>query len=87
MSLTETIQSALKSGQAIIGYKESIRFIKVSTPKLIVIAKNTPEKIKKEIEHNAKIAKIKVEVFSGNSKELGVVCGRPFPVTTLIIKG
>jgi len=86
MSLTETIQSALKSGKVIIGYEESIKFIKISAPKLIVIAKNAPEKIKNEIEYNAKIAKIKVEIFDGNSKELGVICGKPFPVTALTIK-
>lgn len=86
MSLTEEIQSALKSGRIVIGHKESIRFIKVSTPKLIVIAKNAPEKTREEIEYNAKITKVKMEVFDGNSKELGVICGKPFPVTALAIK-
>jgi large subunit ribosomal protein L30e len=86
VSLTETIQAALKSGKAIIGYKESIKFIKVSNPKLIVIAKNAPEKTRKEIEYNAKIGRTKVEIFEGNSKELGVICGKPFPVTTIVIK-
>jgi len=86
VSLTETIQAALKSGKTIIGYKESIKFIKVSNPKLIVIAKNAPEKTRKEIEYNAKIGKAKVEIFDGNSKELGVICGKPFPVTTIVIK-
>lgn len=86
MSLTETIQAALKSGKVVIGYRESIKFIKVSTPRLIVIAKNAPEKSRKEIEYNAKIGNAKVEIFDGNSKELGVICGKPFPVTTLVIK-
>jgi len=86
VSLTETIQAALKSGKVVIGYRESIKFIKVSTPRLIVIAKNAPEKSRKEIEYNAKIGNAKVEIFDGNSKELGVICGKPFPVTTLVIK-
>jgi large subunit ribosomal protein L30e len=87
MTLTETIQAALKANKVILGYKKSIKFIKSNTPKLIVIAKNSPEEIRKEIEHNAKIAGIKVDVFEGSSKELGIVCGKPFPVTTLVIKG
>jgi len=86
VSLTETIQAALKSGKVVIGYMESIKFIKVNTPRLIVIAKNAPEKSRKEIEYNAKIGNSKVEIFDGNSKELGVICGKPFPVTTLVIK-
>ena len=45
MSIEDKIRSALKSNNAIIGYKESIKFIKMNSPKLIVIAENTPEKI------------------------------------------
>ncbi|MHA1743115.1 MAG: 50S ribosomal protein L30e [Candidatus Heimdallarchaeota archaeon] len=87
MNLVETIQTALKTGKVIIGYRESIKFIKTNTPKLIVVAENSPAGMRKEIEHNAKVAGVKVEVFNGSSKELGVICGKPFPVTTLVIKG
>lgn len=87
MTLTETIQAALKTDKAIIGYRKSIKFIKSNTPKIIVIAKNSPESVRKEIEHNSKIAGVTVEIFEGSSKELGIVCGKPFPVTTLVIKG
>lgn len=87
MSLEDTIQAAVKTGKAVIGYRRSIKFIKINTPKLIVVAKNTPEKLRKEIEHNAKISGIKIDAFQGSSKELGIFCGKPFPVTTLVIKG
>jgi large subunit ribosomal protein L30e len=87
MTLTEIIQNALKSNKIIIGYKKSIKFMKLNTPKLVIIAKNSPENIRKEIEHNAKMAGVKVEIFEGSSKELGIVCGKPFPITTLVIKG
>jgi large subunit ribosomal protein L30e len=87
MTLVEIIRDALKSKKIILGYKESIKFIKTSSPKLIVISKNVPEKIKKEVEYNAKISGSKLEIFNGSSKELGIVCGKPFPVSTLVIKG
>ena len=86
MTLTEEIQTSIKSKNAIIGYKESISFIKLNSAKLIVIAKNAPEKIKKEIEYNAKIAGIEINVFDGTSKQLGLICGKSFPVTTIVIK-
>lgn len=86
MSLTEEIQEALKSEKAVIGYRESLKFIKLNKPKLIVIAKNAPQKIRKEIEYLAKVAGVRVESVE-NSKELGIICGKPFPVTTLVIKG
>jgi large subunit ribosomal protein L30e len=87
MNLTIAIQEALKSRKIVIGYRKTIRFIKVNSPKLIVISKNIPQKSREEIEHNAKISDINIEVFSGTSKELGIICGKQFPISTLAIKG
>jgi large subunit ribosomal protein L30e len=86
MNLVKTIQEAIKNKKAIIGYRESIKYLKMNKAELIVIAENSPERIKKEIEHIAKIENIKLEKFK-TSKELGIICGKPFPVTTLVIKG
>jgi len=86
MTLTEEIQSAIKSDKTIFGYRKTINFMKLYTPKLIIIAKNVPENMRKEIEHNAEIAEVKVKVFNGTSKELGLICGKPFPITTITIK-
>lgn len=86
MDLVKIIQEAVKSNKAIIGYKEAIKYIKLNKPKLIVIANNAPENMKKDIEHNAKIFGLKVEIADKSSKELGVICGKPYPVTTIVIK-
>ena len=87
MAVTEEIQSAVKSGKAIIGFKESIKFIKNDAPRLVVMAKNIPEEMRKELEHNAKIGGIKLEIFNGSSKDLGIIVGKPFPVSTISVKG
>lgn len=86
MTLVKEIQEAIKNKKVIIGYRESIKYLKMNKAELVVIAENSPEKIKKEIEHIAKIGNIKLETVR-DSKELGVICGKPFPVTTLVIKG
>jgi len=86
MQIEATIQDALKAKKAILGYRQAIKFIKIDEPKLIVIAKNIPESMKKEIEHNAKISSILLEIFGGSSKELGVVCGKPYPISAIVIK-
>jgi large subunit ribosomal protein L30e len=86
MALLETIQSALKSDSAIIGYKESIKFMKTNKPKLVIMANNLPKKMKNDIERAAKISGLKLETYNGSSKDLGVICGKPFPVTTIVIK-
>ena len=87
MTITSEVQSAIKSDKAIIGYKETIKNIKASTVKVIVIANNMPAKMKREIEHNAKIAGMKMEIFDGDSKQLGIVCGKPFPISAMAIRG
>ncbi|MBI2543027.1 MAG: 50S ribosomal protein L30e [Candidatus Aenigmarchaeota archaeon] len=87
MTVVEEIQSSIKSNKTIIGYNESITFIKTGKPKLVVVANNLPVSSRKEIEHNAKVGKIKLEVFDGTSRELGVICGKPYPVSAIVIKG
>ena len=86
MELTEDIQAAIKSGRALIGYRETMKLLKSGDAKSIVVSNNIPENVKKEIEHNAKLSGTKLEIFEGSSKDLGVVCGKPFSVTALAIK-
>lgn len=87
MRIEDTIQDALKVNKAILGYRQSIKFIKLDEPKMIVVAKNIPESRRKEIEHNSKISNSKLEVFEGSSRDLGVICGKPYPVSIVVIKG
>ena len=84
--LTDDIQAAIKSNKAVIGFKKCLDAIKNNKPKLIVIADNLPEDMKKEIESGCRGAAIKLEVFPGSSQNLGVACGKPFPISTLAIK-
>lgn len=86
MSLEQEIKEALQKGKAVMGFKEAIKTLKTQKVKKVIIAENIPEKLKIQILHNAKISKVKVSVFKGSSKDLGVVCGKPFPVTTIVIK-
>jgi len=84
--LQDEIQTAIKNKKAILGYRKSLKFIKFNTPKLIVMSENIPEKIKKIIEENAKITKVKINLFDGTSKEFGIFCGKSFPISILVIK-
>ena len=84
--LEDEIKKAVKERKAILGFRKSLKYIKTKKPKLIVISENIPEDRKKEIEYLAKLEKVKVEVFKGTSKELGIVCGKPFPVSILVIQ-
>jgi len=80
------IAEILRTKKVVYGYKESIKMIKNGKGELIIIAENTPEEKKKEIEYNAKISGIKLEIFPGSSKKLGLLCGRPHPITVLVVE-
>lgn len=86
MELANEIQSALKEKKVVVGYKKSLEFIKNGSPKMIVISQNIPDRERREVEHDARVSGAKVETFEGNSKDLGIVCGKPFPIMLLVVK-
>jgi large subunit ribosomal protein L30e len=86
MALNDDIQSAMKGGNAVIGKRESLKAIKSSSPKVVVIAENIPVSLEKEVRHSAEVSGVDVQVFHGSSSDLGTICGKPFPVSTLVIK-
>lgn len=85
-TIENEIQSALKSGTAILGYRRSIKFLKTEKARAVVVADNIPKGMDAEIRHSAKISGTKLEVFGGGSKDLGTACGKPFPVSVLVVK-
>jgi len=86
MITPEEIRSALTKGDVIIGYRKSIKYLKSKTPKLVVIANNIPEDMKKEIQDILSVSGTKLETFERDSVSLGVLCGKPFPISVLVIK-
>jgi large subunit ribosomal protein L30e len=82
MELEEKIKRAIRENKIIIGYRECLKYIRNNVPETVILAKNTPEKIKNIILNS----NVKVEFFDGSSKDLGTICGKPHPITTIAIK-
>jgi len=85
--MAEDIQAAVKSKNAIIGYRESVKSLKTGEARMVIIASNIPESMSEDMKRNAKAAGISLEVFDGSSRDLGTACGKPFPVAAMVIKG
>lgn len=79
------LQTTLKSGKVIIGSKRTLKALLNGKPKLIILAANAPEDIKKDIETYSKIASVPVYIFQGTSWDLGAICNKPFMVSTIAI--
>lgn len=86
MDITKLIKTKVKENRIILGYRTVIKSIKTSRPELIVFANNIPEEKRRMIEHTAKIARIEIKEYPNDGVNLGLVCGKPFPVSVLAIK-
>jgi large subunit ribosomal protein L30e len=84
--LREAVQDAVKAGTAVLGYNESLALVRNGSPKMAVVANNAPDARMRELEHDAKVSDVRLEVFDGDSRELGLICGKPFPVLVLAIR-
>ncbi len=86
MEYKAEIKKALSENRITIGSREVLKKLKLGKPKLIVIASNCPENIKKDIEYYSKLAGVELKIFDGTARELGVFCGKPFPIAAIAIE-
>jgi large subunit ribosomal protein L30e len=83
--LARDIRLAVDSGEVAIGAESVISSIKGSTSKLVILASLGKKELYDDITHLAKLSEVKIMLFSGNSMDLGTVCGKPFSVSALSI--
>ncbi len=85
LSLEDEIKTVLKTGKVTIGAKRSIKAIKLGKAKAVIIASLIPKHIEEDVKYYAKLGGIKVIRYKGSSYDLGTLCGKPFPITTIAI--
>ncbi|GMH75161.1 hypothetical protein TrRE_jg12144 [Triparma retinervis] len=79
------LKLVMKSGKASLGYKATLKALRASKAKLILISSNCPPLRKSSLEYYAMLAKCNVHHYSGSNIELGTACGKFFNVSTLTI--
>lgn len=84
-SINSRLQLVMKSGKAVLGYKTTLKALRQSKGKMVVISSNTPALRKSEIEYYAMLAKCNVYLYSGNNAELGTACGKYYRVSMLAV--
>jgi len=83
VTLENEIKNALKSGKVVLGTKQTLKLLKLGKLKVVVMAKTAPPDVVSDVNYYAKLSNVPVLIFSGNSYDLGLLCGKPFPVTLL----
>lgn len=69
--------------RVVLGYRKTKRLVATGKASLVVLANNCPAHFAAELQQ----AGAKIEMFEGNSRELGIVYGKPFNVSVLAIAG
>lgn len=79
------LQLVMKSGKASLGYKSTIKSMRCTRAKMVLISNNCPPLRKSEIEYYAMLAKCAVHHYTGSNIDLGTACGKYFRVSVLSI--
>ncbi len=86
MDVDKAISTAVKTGKVVFGVKEAKESVKTGKAKLIVLANNTPDRIREDLEHYGMLSQIPIVTYKSDSVDLGITCGRRYTVSTLTIK-
>lgn len=85
MEVNKEIGQAVATGKVVIGTAKSLKTIKHGQARLVIVASTCVRSTVADIEHYAKLANVPVHVFSGDSRELGLACGKPFMISVLTV--
>lgn len=85
MDLNREIRQAMTSGKVILGSDKGLKSLKLGQAKLVILALNCDEIVREDVERYAKLAGIPIHIYSGDSTELGLACGKPFLVNVMTV--
>ncbi|PIN99819.1 50S ribosomal protein L30e [archaeon CG10_big_fil_rev_8_21_14_0_10_43_11] len=80
------IRAALKAKKTVVGVDDVISALQKDAVSKVFLSNNTSQKVKERVTYYAELTGTRVNVFPGNSYDLGVVCKKPFMVSALAVK-
>jgi len=81
--LESAIKVAVRTGKVLLGFESVKKELLRGKLKAIIYSKSLDEKRKEELVELAKLAKVNVVAVDWGPLELGRICEKPFPVSTL----
>jgi len=79
------LRKAINTGKVYLGSKVAIREIRRGRAKMAILSSSCPKKIKNILNNLGELSNIKVIKHKKNSLDLGMLCGKPFPVSVIVI--
>ena len=84
-TINSRIKLVMKSGKAVLGYKGTVKALRKSKAKMVLISTNCPPLRRSEVEYLAMLAKTQVHHYTGDNTALGTACGKHFNCSVLSI--
>ncbi len=81
MDVNREIRLAVNTGKTLLGVDQSKKAVEDGNAKLLIVAKNCPEKNFLKEEYNG----VPIYQFEGTNKNLGSAAGKPFAVSVLTV--
>ncbi len=85
INFEKEIRRAVDSGKVEFGYRSAEKNMLTGKGKLLVTSAGLPEKKKEKLDYLAELSGIPVKEFKKSALRLGSVCGKPFPVTAMVV--
>lgn len=84
-NVNRELQKVFNKGKVRIGSKETIKALTRKEAKLIIHASNCPDEIRGVFEETKASGGPIIYEYPANSLELGLACGKPYPIASLSI--
>ncbi len=79
------IRLLIESGDVLIGSRKGLKELLIGNPKAVIYASNLKKELLSSIDYYANHAEIIKVKFNGTSLDLGKLCGKPYPVSMLVV--
>lgn len=77
------VKEGLSSGKLVIGLNSVLRGLRSGELVRVLVSRNAPVSVVEDLRFYSGLCGVEFSVFSGDSKELGVVCRKPFLVSVV----
>ncbi len=86
MTMEREIRDAAKEGKLVIGTGMVVRNIKKDAIKYVICPENCSDDVLADLGYYGRNFGVEIRKFSGDSRQLGEICGKPFNVMLLGVK-
>jgi large subunit ribosomal protein L30e len=81
--LKDELTGVMKTGKVVLGSKRVVKTLLTGNLKLIILSSNCPDDVREELMYYIRLSKTPYDIITDDSIELGSICGKPFPISTI----